>query len=332
MFDQLTSFQNLHQAYRDARKAKRYRPAILRFGCMLEKELPILRDALRNGTYVHGTYRTFIVSDSKKRIIQAAPFRDRVVHHAVCNVIEPLFERTFIHDSYACRKDKGTHAAVKRLRSFMQSCGGGGSRVFCLKCDISKYFDSIDHGILLGLLKKGLRKETKVEPSQTKVQPWSLLNLCEQIIRSVPSGVPIGNLTSQLFANIYLNELDQYVKRVLKERYYIRYMDDFLILSTDAEHLYKQRECIRAFLRDRLKLVLHPKKSSIFPIMPNGIDFLGYRVFTHHVELRRSTVQRWKRKFKNLPADLRSDAIRDWKGYTKHAKSWKTVQGLRILK
>ena len=121
MFDEIVSFQNLHKAYLGARKAKQYRPAILRFGSMLEAELLALRDELRGGTYRHGSYKTFIVRDSKKRVIQAAPFRDRVVHHAICNVLEPLFEKTFIHDSYACRKGKGVHTAVRQLRSFIQS-------------------------------------------------------------------------------------------------------------------------------------------------------------------------------------------------------------------
>ncbi len=305
-------------AYMQARKHKQYRSCILKFSRSLEENILLLQSDLYTDNYTHGTYREFIVHDSKKRTIKAAPFRDRVVHHAVCNVIEPLFERTFMYDSYACRKGKGTHSAIKRLRCFIQSLttkirGESEEKIFCLKCDIKKYFDSVDHTILLSLLSK-------------QINNIRVMKVCEIIIRSVPFGIPIGNLTSQLFANIYLNELDQYIKRVLREKYYIRYMDDFIILGTDRKKLEHIKERIRSFLYTTLKLILHPNKSTVFSLMPNGIDFLGYRVFTHHIELRRSTVRRWKKKFKKLPPESQQEAIRNWRGYTKHAWSWRTVK------
>ena len=207
-----------------------------------------------------------------------------------------------------------------------------------MKCDISKYFENIDHEILLELLRKQLSQLSEVRLPEVELR--KLLDLCEKITRSVPSGVPIGNLTSQSFANTYLNELDQYVKRELKERQYIRYMDDFLILGTDMKRLYEDRERIRKFLSEKLKLTLHPQKSTVFPVIPHGIDFLGYRVFVHHIELRRSTVRRRKQKLKKLLAEIRSQTsgsstsedvmkfIRAWDGYAKHAQSWRTVRGM----
>ena len=204
-----------------------------------------------------------------------------------------------------------------------------------MKCDISKYFENIDHEILLELLRKQLSQLSEVRLPEVELR--KLLDLCEKITRSVPSGVPIGNLTSQSFANTYLNELDQYVKRELKERQYIRYMDDFVILGTDIRRLHEDRELIRSFLCKKLKLQLHPKKSIIFPVSPHGIDFLGYRVYAHHVELRASTIRRRKQKFRKLlrvyrrgdihEVELR-EFIRAWDGYAKHARSWSTICGM----
>ena len=331
LFEQVISFQNLYNAYILARRAKRYRYTVLKFSENLEKNLCALRTDLLHGTYIHGGYREFIVTDSKKRTIQAAPFRDRVLHHALCSVIEPLFEKTFMYNSYACRVSKGTHRAVRRLQSYIQSHTRirererevVPSQIYCLKCDIRKYFNSVDHVVLLCLLRKQI-----LDPR--------VLRLCELIVRSVSSGIPIGNLTSQLFANIYLNELDHYVKRTLHEKQYIRYMDDFVILSTDKKRLHADKKLIEEFLRMTLKLELHPKKSDIF-LIERGIDFLGYRVFPHYLTLRKSTVKRRKKKFKELVWSYKrgdisyaeiENALCAWYGYVKHAQSWRIQQSV----
>jgi len=316
MFERITDFQNLHRAYLGARKRKRYRSSILKFGYRLEENLLALRFELTHKTYKHGGYREFVVSDSKKRTIKAAPFRDRVVHHALCNFIEPIFDKSFIYDSYACRKGKGTHAAVLRLEKFMKSLGRLNrvgktiprDTVYCLKCDISKYFDSVDHKILLELLRRKIKDE-------------NVLWLLDEIIRSDPRGIPIGNLTSQLFANVYLNELDHFVKRELHEKYYLRYMDDFLILNLDKKRLYKDKELIRTFLRDQLKLELHPKKAEVFPVNA-GVDFLGYRIFQDHRLLRKSTVRRFLRRAK-ARGKVTQETFQSWYGYATFANSYR---------
>lgn len=292
-FDKICSFENLRLAYLKARKCKRYRNEVLKFSYNLEERVLKLQEELLNQNYQHGGYREFIVCDAKKRQIKAAPFRDRVVHHAVCNIIEPIFDKGFIYDSYACRKEKGTHKAMKRLEQFLKSVsecakgtpaspervvhardGGQGvlneRKIYCLKCDISKYFASINHKVLLELIKK-------------KITDIKVIWLIQEILnsnyeREVGVGIPIGNVISQLFANIYLNELDQFVKHTLRVKHYIRYMDDFLILDHNKTRLHQTKKVIQEFLQNKLKLELHPKKANVSPI-EKGVDFLGYQIF-----------------------------------------------------
>lgn len=329
MFKKICEFKNLHLAYLAARKGKRYRRKILEFGYKIERNLLELKYDLMSGNYRHGEYRQFIVCDSKKRHIKAAPFRDRVVHHAVCNIIEPMFDKGFIYDSYACRNKKGTHKAVKRLQSFIKSARKSSDntrenttlKIYCLKCDISKYFNSVDQNILLRLIEK-------------KVRDAKTLNLIKIIIHSdnmeTGKGMPIGNLTSQLFANIYLNKLDCFIKRSLQARYYLRYMDDFLILDFNKKKLHFAKDKIRRFLEDELNLKLHPKKAIIFPI-DKGIDFLGFIVFENYKLLRKSTVKRFIKRMKKykkmfeenkISLEKFNNSARSWSAYAKFGDSW----------
>ncbi len=330
LFDQITEFENLYNAYLEARRCKRYRSSILKFSYHLENNLLTLQQELKDKSYHHGGYREFVVIDSKKRLIKAPLFRDRVVHHALCRVIEPILDRGFIYDSYACRKNKGTHAAVKRLEKFLQSCNNKtkniSQRTYCLKCDISKYFDNIDHEILIKILHR-------------KIADENVLWLLSEIINSNLQGIPIGNLTSQLFANVYLNEFDHFVKRELHEKYYIRYMDDFLLLSNSKQHLREIKESIRMFLMNRLKLKLHPQKSEIFPI-ENGIDFLGYVILNHRRLLRKSTVRRFLKKKRRYALEVAAgkrskDSFRNvlvsWQGYISFADSSNLKRSLCTL-
>lgn len=336
LFEKICTFQNLHLAYLKARKCKRYRDEILKFGYNLEENLLKLQEELLNQSYQHGGYREFTVCDSKKRRIKAAPFRDRVVHHALCNVIEPIFEKGFIYDSYACREERGTHKAIKRLEKFWRSAadsvGGGLKRkdLFCLQCDISKYFNSINHRVISEIIKK-------------KIADKKVIWLIEEILNSSEeksdTGIPIGNLTSQLFANVYLNELDKFVKHQLKVRYYIRYMDDFLVLNYSKKKLHEIKKQIQEFLRERLKLELHPKKANIFPTPHHfcsesgggGIDFLGYQIFENYKLLRKNTVKRFikrtkiyqKRLKNNLMSEEKfNQSLQSWLDYACFAKSW----------
>lgn len=330
LFTKICSFENLYLAYLKARKYKRYKSYVLEFSFNLENNLLTLQRDLMDGTYRHNGYQKFIVYDSKKRIIKAPSFRDRVVHHALCNIIEPIFDRGFIYDSYACRRKKGTHRAVKRLGYFLQSLSAKlqkkaeehktRPRIYCLKCDISKYFESIDHEILFYLLQK-------------KIGDQEVLILLKKIIDSTPGGkgIPIGNLTSQLFANIYLNELDQFIKHRLRIEYYIRYVDDFLILDFYKPKLRQTKELIRNFLQEKLKLELHPVKARLFPI-DKGIDFLGYTVFNHYKLLRKSTVKRFIKRMGRCREEIAKGKTnrkflkshwQSWLGYASFANSWK---------
>ncbi|HOF50268.1 MAG TPA: reverse transcriptase/maturase family protein [Candidatus Colwellbacteria bacterium] len=325
LFERITDFRNLHRAYLNARHCKRYRFSILKFGHRLEENLLALQRELESKTYRHGSYREFIVSDSKKRTIRAAPFRDRVVHHAVCGIIEPIFDKGFVYDSYACRRGKGTHAAVRRLESFLRSLKtkARGRRVYCLKCDVSKYFDNVDHELIAEIFRR-------------KIPDEDVLWLLGEILESHKPGIPIGNLTSQIFANIYLNELDYFVKRNLREKYYLRYMDDFLVLGLDKGRLHESKELIREFLRDRLRLELHPKKAEVFPT-DKGVDFLGYVIRGNKRFLRKSTVKRFLKKKRRLEAMVRNDLLSEeswensrasWRGYAKFADAYKLLEKL----
>ncbi len=320
LFEKVVLLENLNLAYRKARKGKSKRNEVMNFSYNLEKELINLQRELINQTYNIKGYRDFIIYEPKKREISALPFKDRVVQHAICNIIEPIFEKSFIFDSYACRKKKGTHLGIKRLEKFLQ-CGN----LFALKCDIKKYFSSINHEIL----KKIIRK---------KVGDKKLLNLIDKIIDSKNSyrGIPIGNLTSQLFANIFLNELDRFVKHELRAKYYMRYMDDFIILDEKKENLQEHRIKIIKFLKS-LDLKMHEKKCNIFP-SKNGVDFLGYVVFKNYKRARKCTVKRGlkklKRKIKLYQQDLIDfsklmESFNSWEAYMNHGNTYLLKKSLR---
>ncbi|MDP3026759.1 MAG: reverse transcriptase/maturase family protein [Nanoarchaeota archaeon] len=279
LFQEVCKFENLYTAYLKARRGKNNVAEVLEFTYNLENELFKLQDELRSQTYQTGEYRHFIIFEPKERKISALPFRDRVVHHAICYVIEQIFEKKFIYDSYACRKGKGTHAGANRLQMFIRNA----DNYYVLKCDVSKYFPSVNHEILKEVIRE-------------KIADKKLLQLLDRIIDSPQEGIPIGNLTSQLFANIYLNKLDEYVKYELKIKYYIRYMDDFVMLHESKKYLHEVKEKVRLFFIS-MRLTLHPKKADIFPI-ELGIDFLGYRIFNNHKLVRKSTVKRFLKNVK----------------------------------
>jgi len=225
----ICDLENIYLAYLKARKCKRYKDEILKYAKNIEKRLLEIYYELKNKSYKHGEYYEFLVSDSKKRIIRAAPFKDRIVHHSLCNIIEPIFDKLFIFDSYACRKGKGLHKAIKRFKEFLRTIKlknglENYDNIYCLKGDIVKYFDSVDKEVLFELIKR-------------RIQDKDALKIIKTILDSYIKGLPIGNLTSQLFANIYLHELDFYIKNTLKCKYYIRYMDDFIILDADKKKL-----------------------------------------------------------------------------------------------
>lgn len=331
LFEKICRLENLHLAYLKARKGKQKRPAVEKFTFNLESELLKLQRELSSETYVPGPYRQFHVYESKKRLISAAPFRDRVVHHAICNVIEPIFNVTFIYDSYACRIGKGTHAAVKRFCKFLKR------NTYVLKCDISHYFPSIDHQILLELLRRKIADERIMKllsviiehspPSEDYGPVWFPGDDLFAPLR--PRGLPIGNQTSQFFANVYLNPFDHFIKETLREKYYLRYVDDFVVLGNAKKHLHEVKESMQEFL-NRRRLHLHKNKTQVFPAK-EGTGFLGYRIFPTHLRVRKSNVHRFKRRLKRLQAAYAngeitqedvSNSVRSWLAHASHADSY----------
>lgn len=321
LWPQITSFENLHLAYMKARRNKRFKPDVLRFSANLEENLCGIQQSLLDKSYRTSPYYAFYVYEPKKRQVAALPFRDRVVHHGLCNIIEPIWEARFIHDNYACRADKGTHAGADRVTKFLQRAQHIWPEVYVLKFDIRSYFPSVDHAILLELLSR------RIACGDTT---W----LIEKIIESWPAnggnkGIPIGNLTSQFFANVYLHELDKFAKQMLQAKFYIRYMDDGVIVHGDRTWLHEIREYIREFLTDTLKLQLN-SKTNIFPAA-QGINFLGYRIWPTHRLLRKDSAKRMQRKLKKFEqeytaGDIALDkihaSIMSWIGHTQHAECY----------
>jgi len=295
--EELCSFQNLHKAFRRAFGASGRHQEACEFHFHLEKELFRLKEELEDNTYQPSPYRYFEISDPKKRTISVAPFRDRIVHHALVGILEPVFEKRFIYDSYATRKEKGTHKAIRRAQEFMKK------NYFFLKTDVAKYFDSISHDILMELLR-------------TKIKDENVLILAERIIRNSDTsreiqegvGLPIGNLTSQFFANVYLDPQDHYMKDKLGVKYYIRYMDDMVMFSDSRNELKSLLKQMRFFLRDRLKLVLKERVTQINTRL-HGLPFLGFRVFPNLLRIRQENFRRLKGRMRQREKEFENGLI-----------------------
>ncbi|MCU8190152.1 RNA-directed DNA polymerase [Vibrio vulnificus] len=330
-FEKIFDFENLLNAAYQCRKGKSKVNSTLVFFNNLEENIIELQNELMWDMYQMSPYRHFYVFEPKRRLISAPHFRDRVIHRAIYNVIEPLFDERYIYDSYACRRNKGTHKGADRAQKFIRRVEAKHGKAYALKADISRYFSSIDHFILKSIL------NAKLQCNRTKA-------LLFYIIDNSPSdalgvGIPLGNLTSQIFANVYLNELDQYVKRTLKVKGYIRYMDDFTITHHDKQQLHEWRKEIEQFLWQRLRLKTNGK-TQVFPIAKqNGrsLDFLGYRIYGSHRLLRKSSVKRIKTKLKKyrkqfakgeiMLSDV-NQSIQSWLGHASHANSHGLRQAL----
>lgn len=287
----MVSPEHLFRAW-DAFKAdKRKKIDVLEFERNLEPELFKLHRELRDHAYRHGPYASFYIRDPKLRHIHKAAVRDRVLHHAVFRAINPIFEPTFIPASFSCRAGKGAHKGVTTVAAMLRGKSRNTTRpCWVLKCDIRKFFDSIDHDILIGMLSKRIKDADAMRLLREIIESFAVnVTLFER------KGVPIGNLTSQLFANIYLNEFDQFVKHALKVQNYARYTDDFVVVSQDRDSLAALIAPMRNFLRNSLHLDLHPGKVFIRKYF-QGIDFLGYVMLPHHTVLRTKTRRRMFRK------------------------------------
>lgn len=312
---QLTSYDNLYSAYKKARKGKSFKPYVVEFEKDLENNLINLQTELLLHSYNPKPLKSFIIRDPKTRTISKSEFRDRVIHHAVCNIIEPIFDKTFIYDSFANRKKKGTLKAIERFNHFKRIVSKNHSRnCYVLKADIKHYFDEVNHKILVNIIKKKIKDERII---------W----LIRKIIDNYKTvGMPLGNLTSQFFANVYLNEIDQFVKHNLKVKHYIRYVDDFVILESNKDILEDYKTRINSFLKDKLAIQLHPNKSKIVRYS-NGVNFLGFRIFKHHILLRRNNIRTMKRRFYSM---IKSESSYDdvyeyfqgWLNYASHGNTY----------
>jgi len=315
MFANIYDLENLIKAYYFARRGKRSKSRICQFDFFLESNLIKLRYFLTTHTYLPSPYAHFVINDPKTRQVAAPAFRDRVLQHSLVATIESLFEKKFVYDSYACRKGKGTHFGAKRIKKFLMAArciNGKEKEIYVLQCDIRKFFQSISWDILISIISKTVKCQQTVElikkiittHEQTLGRDLGQLSIFsytgfdnEAVSVTSRRGLPIGNLTSQLFANIYLNELDYFAKEVLRERWYARYMDDFLIIHPDKNHLLRVRDKIKTFLKDTLDLQLHSKKMVIKNVK-EGVPFVGYRIFYDHILIRSSTLSHMQKKYK----------------------------------
>lgn len=300
----------------------------------LEQNLFCLHRELIAGTYRHQPYSAFTICDPKQRCIHKASVQDRILHHAIFSVLNPLFEPTFIANSFSCRKGKGTHKAVDSLERMLRSVNRNSTQpCFVLKYDIHQFFASVDHGILLGILEKRLKDREAIALLRTIIGSFT----ARDPALFGHTGIPIGNLTSQLFANIYLNEFDQFIKHTLKIRHYIRYTDDFVIVAESSENLTALLPPIRTFLQDYLHLDLHPRKVTIRKY-GQGIDFLGYVLLPHQRALRTKAKRRMIRKLKerierckteDLPPESIDQSLQTYLGVLSHANCYRLSQDLQ---
>lgn len=313
-YKHIISLNNLLFAWKEFSIDKKLRKDVLDFERNLMDNIIDLHNELLNKTYKHSDYYAFNISDPKPRSIHKAKVRDRLLHHAIYRVLYPFFDRTFTSDSYSCRKNKGTHKAIQRFMTFSNKVSNNNTRtVWVLKGDIKKFFASINQNILIEIIKKYIKDE-------------DIISLLSEIIKSFHStkedvGLPLGNLTSQLLVNIYMNEFDQFIKRKLKVKYYIRYADDFVIMSENKEWIEKDiLPQISNFLKEQLKLSLHLNKVSI-NTLASGIDFLGWVHFPNHRVIRTVTKRRmWKRiKLK----EGKIDTVQSYLGLLSHGNARK---------
>ena len=357
LYPQICAWENLERAYRRARKGKRGHAPTADFERKLEDNLAMLKRDLLNQTYQPGAYTNFYIHEPKRRLISAAPFRDRVAHHALCNIIEPIFERRFIFDSRrkaANRKGRGTHAALDRCQQFARQYP------YALQMDVVQFFPSIDHVLLHtelarviadpqvlwlcdAILQSGVGVQVADPASLGGTEEYRMVYFPGDDLFAVarPRGLPIGNLTSQFWANVYLNALDQFVKRVLKCRAYLRYVDDALLFAESKPVLWEWRAAAIEFLAER-RLTIHAERAHPCPVA-EGLPFLGFTVFPTHRRLKASKSLSFRHKFKRQVAglaagDLALDdlhaSVRGWVNHTRYGDTWRlrrAVLGSRVL-
>ncbi len=323
LWNQITSFENILAAFYEAQKGKKYKPEVLLFKNNLQGKLISIQGSLKNGTWTPSPYREFwTINEIKRRLIQAPAFKDRVVHHALMRVTLPFLEKKWIYDSYACRINKGTHKAVRRVQEFLIRSHSLWENVFVLQIDISKYFPTINHDIAIDLLNSTFR-ESEVRGLFEKIIRWGNV---------AGKGVPIGSLTSQSIANHYLNEADHFAKECIKIKFYVRYMDDIIIIGPSKEWLHCVLDDMRWFIEAHLRLALNPK-TRIYPAN-QGVDFAGYRTWWNYIRPRKRNLKAAKERFKHLgkmyakgliEASVITPKVASFIGYMKHCNGTRSA-------
>lgn len=336
VYSKIYDYENLYNAYLQARKNKRYRNDVLKFSSNLEENLITLQNELVWKSYEVGEYRDFYIYEPKKRLIMSLPFRDRVIQWAIHLVINEIYEKSFIKHTYACISGRGSHVAVANMQRWLRKIDRKEPKQYYLKMDVAKYFYRIDHDILIKILRKKIKDEDVIWLLETIIRSEHKFGLelnYQEEVRINYKGIPIGNLTSQLMANIYLNELDQFLKRKLSVKYYMRYMDDFVILGQDKEELNSLLHIIEEFLDKNLKLKLN-NKTCLRPI-DLGLEFLGYRIWWSHIKLKKKTSLRMKRNLKNnlkhyknkkISYETANSSFQSYKGILTHCNSYNLLE------
>ena len=326
-YDSIITVDKLLKAWQEFLRDKKNRKDVILFQAKLMDNIFDLHNDLKNKIYKHGGYTAFNISDPKPRQFHKATVRDRLLHHLIYQELYEYFDSKFIYDSYSCRLQKGTHKAMNRFRDFFRKVSKNNTQTcFVLKCDIKKFFANIDHKILKEILTKHIKDKNVlwllsqvIDSFETKNHIYAMADICK-------TGLPLGNLTSQLLVNIYMNEFDQFMKRELKVKHYIRYADDFVILQNNKMELDKLLPKISLFLGEKLKLQLHPDKVFIKTIA-SGVDFLGWAHFPKHRVLRTST----KRKmFRNIENNQKPETVQSYLGMLSHGDTYKLSEIVKI--
>ncbi|KKS10878.1 MAG: Retron-type reverse transcriptase [Parcubacteria group bacterium GW2011_GWB1_41_5] len=329
-YDSTITIEKLLKAWQEFVRDKKNKKDVILFQAKLMDNIFDLFNDLKNKTYKHGGYIAFNISDPKPRQIHKATVRDRLLHHLIYRELYEHFNSKFIHDSYSCRLNKGTHKAINRFRDFFRKVSKNHAQTcFVLKCDIKKFFANIDHQILKQILEKHIEDKNIIWLlSQVINSFYTQLNTKNSAIaESLVKGLPLGNLTSQLLVNVYMNEFDQFMKRELKVRYYIRYADDFVILSDNKNYLEDLLLKVSSFLEKELKLQLHPDKV-FMKTFASGVDFLGWVHFSKYRVLRTST----KRKMlRNLEKNFKEESRQSYLGMLKHGNAYKLKSEIENL-
>lgn len=323
-YNNIISLENLLLAWKEFLRGKKNRKDVQEFERDLMTNIISLHNELTLKSYNHSSYYAFNISDPKPRNIHKAIVKDRLLHHALYRILYPFFDRTFIADSYSCRRNKGVHKALDRFRNFAGKVSKNNTKTcWVLKCDIKKFFASIDQHILIEIIKGYIPDESIVELLSKIIDsfPPNSLGLASRVAPRV--GLPLGNLTSQLLVNIYMNEFDQFMKHKLKATYYIRYADDFVILSEDKNYLETILPRISEFLEEKLKLQLHPDKVFI-KTLASGVDFLGWMHFPNHRVLRTVTKRRMLKRIKDT--NRKPETMQSYLGLLRHGNGYKIIK------